>query len=130
MFPSLFEHKKFINPKLKYKINLGSTAILLHPLKLAHLLQKVEYSERPWSKFSPHVQVNSTVVIRHTVTGYKYRITLVAPEQHGVTPNAVSFHSLIGIALLGHKVGHIFECVEGGVTHCWEIIAINVKEKI
>ena len=126
MLSFLFERKK---PFLS-KNDFTDAAVLLQPLKLAYLLQEVEYSQRPWSKFNPHVQINSTVVIKNITTGSKRRITLVPPNQRRHFINDVSFHSPLGVALLGHKINHIIEYKEAGESHLWEIIAINIKEEI
>lgn len=126
MFAFLFGYK---TPAFyKYKNYLSQSSAFLHPLKLAHVLQKIEYSQRPWSKFSPHVQIGCTVVIQHTDTGYKRRIRLVPATEKGLCNNVVSLHSSIGTDLLGHKIGHIFECKEYGCFHSWQILAINSKE--
>lgn len=126
MFPFVKDYKKPY--LLKSEFNRVST--LMQPLKLLYLLQEIEFSQRPLSKFNPHVQIDSEVVIWNIATGDRRRINLVSPFEKETSPNAVSFSSQLGVALLGHKINHIIECTEGEVSTLWKIIAINIKEKI
>lgn len=99
--------------------------MLIDPVELSILLNRIEYSESKEALFEKRIRVGSSVTLRNVETKERVRVKLVPPEIAYPDDYLVSFVSPLGSALLGLRVGDIATVEVRNVPVKWEVLTVN-----
>ncbi|WP_286872861.1 GreA/GreB family elongation factor [Idiomarina sp. UBA4520] len=81
--------------------------MLMDPIELSLLLERLEFSQQKSSRLLGRVTVGSSVTVRNRNTNEKITVTLVPPELADPESQLISFISPLGSSLLGLRLGDV-----------------------
>jgi transcription elongation factor GreA len=107
----------------------ASYRILLDPISLCLLLNRLEFCNSQTSRLENRVRIGSTVLLRNESTFEYLTLRLVKGEKAYPSKGVVSFTSVIGVALLGLRCGDVAQ-IKTSEGECeWQIFTVSHNEK-
>ncbi len=99
--------------------------ILSDPIELSFLLNRLEYSNSPYSRSQNHVRTGSTVVLQKTPTSERLTLQIAKDENTQSTAGIVPVTSTIGAALLGLGCGEVVHVRTPSGDLKWELVSVD-----
>ncbi len=103
----------------------ASHRILLNPLALCLLLNRLEFCDSQASRLENRVRVGCTVTLRNVLSQEMLTLRIVKDEKARPAEGIVLFTSMIGVALLGLRCGDVAQVKTSQGELEWELIAVN-----
>jgi transcription elongation factor GreA len=102
--------------------------ILLNPISLCFLLDRLEYCNSQTSRIENRVRLGSTVLLRNESTREYLTLRIVKDEKAYPSKGIVSFTSIIGFALLGLRCGDIAHIKTYRGVFDWQLFTVSHNE--
>lgn len=99
--------------------------LLLDPLSLWLLLDRLEFSHSQTSRIENRVRLGSTVLLRNESTLDYLTLRLVNDRKTGLNMGVVSLTSPMGIALLGTRCGEVVVVNSLKGASKWQLEAVS-----
>jgi transcription elongation factor GreA len=99
--------------------------ILMDPLELRSLLNRIEFSDSRTSRLEGRIRVGSSVVVKNLITGEQLNLHIVTGKNADPVQGKVSFTSVIGAQLLNLRCNETLTVNTSGGALMWKIVTVN-----